>query len=102
MVWYNIYKNINKHNDEKTSDSVSTEKDYSEKSAKIVSSNPSYNDSASGVKDAQKENVTSGSFGNYQQNTQNSMTSPSHLSGPVIDTGGSVDNIWKKIIGYFK
>lgn len=98
----NIYKNRNKDNDEKTSDSVSTEKDYSEKSAKIVSSNPSYNDSASGVKDAQKENVTSGSFGNYQQNTQNSMTSPSHLSGPVIDTGGSVDNIWKKIIGYFK
>lgn len=98
----NIYKNRNKDDDEKTSGSVSTEKESSEKSAKIVSSKPSYNDSASGVKDAQKENVISGSFGNYQQNTQNSMTSPSHPSGPVIDTGGSVDNIWKKIIGYFK
>lgn len=98
----NIYKNRSKDNDEKTSDSVSTEKESSEKSAKIVSSKPSYNDSSSDVKDAQKENVISGSFGNYQQNIQNSMTSPSYSSGPVIDTGGAVDNIWKKIIGYFK
>lgn len=97
----NLYKDRSKDNNEKGSgNNKSTERnDLSSSSKKVNSIN-----NPDGVQkgNSNGEGNKSGIIPKSIPNSYNSELAPSYNSGPVVDTGGRVNNVWNSIINFFK
>ena len=99
--------------DKNDSDKNSSDKNSSDKSrtsngggAKVISSNGADGSGATDQNNLGGYGQNDGGMGNTVTSSYGNTLSPaagaSGQYGPKVDTGGSIDNIWTKVISYFK